>query len=426
MKQLVCKYLIKNNINNIRVIVAVSGGPDSIALLNILNSLKLDFSIDLEAAYLNHGIRSIEENISDYDLIYKQCELLKIKLHVKNLDHGAIESQARQHKLSVEAIARRERYSFFNSLYTDKYLIALGHNRDDQVETQIMRFFQGSSVEGLTGIKDYRDNIIRPLISVHKKDIYNYLSENNIEYNIDSTNLCNDYLRNRIRNELIPLVSSIFPGYDSSLGKVEEHLYQLNSLAEKAYQRLNWEKDENGHYVKYNDFIKLPILLKEKEIFKIFNNTYDGNVKDFRLPRRFLKSLDKSRYRNNETVLKGYGFVLKRVDCKLLWMKDDSLDLFFKMRIAKPGAYSNSNHIFTISNSSGEVYIEGLDYPFSIRSCISGYPEMQILKKKNVSLADLKKIIILEKNNEPYAIIYKKEILFKKSQTGCGIYFKNT
>lgn len=426
MKQLVRDYLKKNGIHNTKVIVAVSGGPDSIALLSILDSVKLDFFIDLEAAYLDHGIRNENENKSDYTLIKTLCEELNIKLHVKNIGYGIIESEAEQHKLSVEAIARRERYSFFNSLYNSQYFIALGHNRDDQIETQIMRFFQGSSVDGLTGIKDFRENIIRPLISAPKKEIYSYLSEHNIKYNVDSTNLSNVYLRNRVRNELLPIVKNIFPGYDRALSNIENNLYQLKTLVDGAYHDIGWINEENNYYTNYNEFIELPCYLREKEIFNIFDKTYDGVIKDFRLPRRFLKPLSKNSFKNNELILKGYGFILKRVGSRLVWLKDEINELYYKIQVTGPGTYKNSFYSFNISDSGNGNYIDGLTYPFSIRNPISGYSEMRIIKKRNISVNELQKIIILEKNNKLCAIIYKNEIIYKQSLVDSGIYLEFT
>lgn len=415
MKQQVSDYLQNKSISDTKIVVAVSGGPDSIALLYILNELKPEFNLELEAAYVNHGIRSESENLIDYELIVTHCSGLDIKLNVKNIPNGYIERQSEITKNSIEAIARDERYSYFNSLCDSNSLIALGHNRDDQIETQIMRFFQGSSIEGLIGIKSERANIIRPLISISKDQIYDYLSQHNITFSIDSTNLSDLYLRNKIRNKLVPIIKEIFPGYDNSLKKIECNMKQYCSYVDVITNDLKWFNKNNNLCVDYYDFISLPVFLREKEIFKIFNKTYKGNVKDFRLPKRFLNSLNRDQYGNNKIVLSGYGFCLKRENNNLIWIQDTQDNIYFNIKITGQGTYTNSSHQFVITEDNVGINVPCMKYPFVIRGCIKGYPEMKIIKRNKLIANDTKNIIILEKNNSLCAIIYKKEIIYRTS-----------
>lgn len=319
MTDTVKRFLKNNNIHSRKIIVAVSGGPDSVFLLKILSDLRKKLSLDLMCAYVNHGIRSYEENQKDYLLVSRLCTCLKIELKVKVFPQGYLENKSKQEKTSLEAAARECRYKFFNELADETSLIAVAHNRDDQIETQIMRFFQGSSYEGLLGIRSLRDNIIRPIISLEKSDILEYLKTNNISYNIDTTNNDSDFLRNKVRNQLIPAINEIFPAYKKSLYKYELELLSIKDYLEARVVDLNWTFDNNIYYASYDQFISLSLLERKREIFRIFDLSYSGDKQSYRLPSRFLKPLEKELFKNKEIVLEGHGFRLVRNNTMLQW-----------------------------------------------------------------------------------------------------------
>lgn len=312
-------FLILNNIRNKKILVAISGGPDSVFLLYALNSLKNEFELKLEAGYVNHGIRSKNENLLDYSLIKDYCLKLDVKLYKKDFETGEILKLVKLKKSSSEAISRDLRYSFFNSIISKEHLIALGHNRDDQVETQIMRFFQGSSYEGLIGIKSIRDNLIRPLLDIDKTDILSYLDQNSIPYNIDKTNNELDYLRNKIRNSLIPLIKDVFPSYKSALLNLENEIDDITSFVNNNRKILLWKATDNSYVTNYSKFISLPEIFRREEIFNIFDKTYRGETNSYRLPKRFLKPLHKDIFKNGEIILEGHGFRLIRKSELLIW-----------------------------------------------------------------------------------------------------------
>ncbi len=197
---------------NDRVIVAVSGGPDSVALSFILNRLKKKWRLWLHLAHLNHMIRKDE---ADTDTLFVQKLAKRLRLPV-TCERKRVEDFAKRARLSVEEAARKLRYDFFLKLAKQEGAskIALGHNQDDQAETVLMRFLRGSGLSGLRGMPAKRESggrlIIRPLIEVGRREILHFLSAKNVPFRTDSSNLKNLYFRNRIRNELLPSLEKSF------------------------------------------------------------------------------------------------------------------------------------------------------------------------------------------------------------------------
>jgi tRNA(Ile)-lysidine synthase len=192
-----------------RVVVGVSGGPDSVALLHILNSLKEIYKIDLHVAHLEHGIRGAE-SVKDMKFVKDLCESLSIRMTSRQEKTEEIAKATNQ---SVEATARKLRYSFFQEVLesTKSSRIATGHNANDQAETLILNLLRGSGMAGLVGIRPAMEGrIIRPLIESTRSDIEEYLKGKGIAYKTDSTNSDNRFERNRVRQVLIPMLEKEF------------------------------------------------------------------------------------------------------------------------------------------------------------------------------------------------------------------------
>ena len=192
-----------------KVIVAVSGGPDSTCLLYILNDIKDKIGITLVGAHLNHCLR---EGDAEKDELYakKTCESLNIEFYSKKVDVHRI---AAQKNLSCEMAGREERYQFFRELLIslDANKVALAHNANDQAETVLMRIMRGTGIEGMVGIKPVRDKIyVRPILHLSRKEIEKYCEDNAISPRIDKSNLENIYARNKVRLELIPYMEQNF------------------------------------------------------------------------------------------------------------------------------------------------------------------------------------------------------------------------
>ena len=190
---------------NDRILVGLSGGPDSIFLLYILHNY---FNNQLIIAHINHKLRGIDSDL-DEKFIRTISQKLKIPLYIIRED---VKKLSTKNKKSIEEVGRDVRFSFFNKILKVENFnkIALGHNLDDNVETILINFIKGSGMKGLIGIPEKRDNIIHPIINIKKEEILKYLEENKIEYRIDKTNFETDYLRNKVRNYLLPIIEKEF------------------------------------------------------------------------------------------------------------------------------------------------------------------------------------------------------------------------
>ncbi len=206
------------------VIAAVSGGPDSVALLHVLISLASEYELTLSVAHLNHGLRGSESDAEE-QLVRQLSKERGISCSVKRIDLQALRKCDRR-KCSLEDIGRQERYEFFTALAAEigASRIALGHHREDQAETVLMNFIRGSGLEGLKGIRPVRDGcFIRPLLEVSRKDILDFLQAEHLPFLEDSSNSEDHFLRNRIRHHMIPLLQELYnPRIIDTLNRLAE------------------------------------------------------------------------------------------------------------------------------------------------------------------------------------------------------------
>ncbi|MEW6586075.1 MAG: tRNA lysidine(34) synthetase TilS [Nitrospirota bacterium] len=203
-----------------RVLVGLSGGADSVCLLHILNHLKVRLKLELHALYVDHGLRP-EETPAEIAFCRKFCEGLSVPFMKKAVD---VKSFAEEQGLNKQEAARELRYRRLeeaaSEINADK--IALAHTADDQLETVIMRFLRGSGSAGLAGIPPVRKNIIRPLIGTERREIERFIRENNLEYTVDSSNLKEDYARNKVRLSVIPMLKELNPHVIETLSRTAE------------------------------------------------------------------------------------------------------------------------------------------------------------------------------------------------------------
>ncbi len=203
------------------VLVALSGGPDSVALLHILSRLRRSMKLSLRAVYINHGLRP-EAAAREERFCARLCKKLKVELDIVREDVPVLAGRARK---STEETARDLRYRLFDRLAGEHQCdrIALGHHADDNVETILFRIIRGTGKRGLGGIPIRRDKIIRPLLYVTKQEILAYLKKEKLRYCIDLSNCSFDYTRNYIRNELLPLIrKELNPAVDRALLNLAE------------------------------------------------------------------------------------------------------------------------------------------------------------------------------------------------------------
>ena len=205
-----------------KVLVGLSGGPDSVCLLHVLHRLKDRLALDLAALYIDHGLRP-DETRAEIEFCSQLCGELSVDFLDRPID---VRTYAKEHGSNLQEAARELRYMTFESVAYEigAKKIALGHTVNDQLETFFMRMFRGSGPRGLSGIPPGRGMIIRPLLDVDREDIENYLKQENKSFIMDSSNLKKDYLRNKLRLELIPEMKRMAPHITQSIARTMDIL----------------------------------------------------------------------------------------------------------------------------------------------------------------------------------------------------------
>ncbi len=251
------------------VLVGLSGGADSVMLLTALYALKDENGFKLSAAHVNHGIRG-ESAKMDCAFCENLCEKLNIPFHKIFYDIPLISKEL---KTSEENAGRIKRYEYFNELSkTFGYnKIAVAHNMNDSVETVIMNMIRGSSLNGLCGIKPVNKNVVRPIYNISREEIEKYLSDHDINYRIDETNLLNDYNRNKIRNNVLKEMSQINPSVVKTIFSNLGNLRQDDEYISNRAKLLGCVKEENGDVIiDKNIYDSEDISIKKRIIFDAY------------------------------------------------------------------------------------------------------------------------------------------------------------
>ncbi len=223
------------------IVVGVSGGPDSIALLYCLNKFKDLLKYKIVCAHINHLIR--KDSTDDEKFVENVCQNLNIPFYKKREN---IIELSKKLKKGTEETGREVRYNFFDEVLKKEGAnkIAIAHNKNDNAETIILNLTRGSGLNGLEGIQPIEYNkYIRPFIDISRKEIENYCDKYNLQPRIDSTNKENIYNRNIIRNEVLPILRQINPNIEESLSRISKIVKEenefVNSYTEKVYKAIS-------------------------------------------------------------------------------------------------------------------------------------------------------------------------------------------
>ena len=218
-----------------KYIVALSGGADSVSLLFVLKHLEHELGIGVEAAHCNFHLRGAE-SVRDEEFCKQLCERLSVPLHLIHFDTQAY---ADLHRVSIEMAARDLRYGYFENLRRDIEAqdICVAHHRDDSVETVLLNLVRGTGLRGLRGIQPRNGNIIRPLLSLSREDIVQYLDALGESYVTDSTNLHNDVKRNKIRLDVMPLLRELNPSVSQSIFESSLRVGEALKVFDEAMKR---------------------------------------------------------------------------------------------------------------------------------------------------------------------------------------------
>lgn len=274
-----------------KIVLGVSGGPDSIAMLDILKDLRNKFEFEIYVCHLNHMIRG-QDAINDQKYVEQYCNKNQIEFFTKNVN--IIEISNNQ-KIGTEECGRNARYNFFEEILekTKSNKIATAHNKNDNAETVLMHLLRGSGISGLKGIKPIRNNkFIKPLIECDRKEIEEYCKQKNLNPCIDKTNFENTYTRNKIRNIVIPYIKKEFnPNIIETLFRLSEVVSSedefLDRITQKEFENIVLLENEHQIDLKLKEFNLLDnviknrlILLTTKKIFGTVNGIEKINIDD--------------------------------------------------------------------------------------------------------------------------------------------------
>ena len=267
------------------IVSAVSGGSDSVFMLEMLLAIKDDYDLKIIVSHVNHGLRGAEAQ-RDEDFVKKLAEKNGLIYEVEHIDMAGY---AKEHSLTCEEAGRKLRYLFFEEI-KEKYKadkVAIAHNENDVAETTFLNIFRGTGLDGLESIPLRRDFYIRPILCFEKSEILDFLKENNIHYVDDSTNFTNDYKRNMIRNEIIPFIKKNFnENIVSSMSRLasiakENNLYLEDIINDKYIDIVKDNTIDRDGFNNLNHYEKTLVLRKFlRENLNYLNNISKDNIED--------------------------------------------------------------------------------------------------------------------------------------------------
>lgn len=416
-----------------KLLVAVSGGMDSMVLVHLFQKLQLNFAI----AHCNFQLRGTESD-GDENFVTTYAEQNNITCFITKFDTS---NYSEENKLSTQVAARNLRYSWFNEILEQEnfdYIIT-AHHADDVVETFMINLSRGTGLDGLTGIPSQNGNIIRPMLPFSRKEIEDYVSENNLQWREDSSNASDKYLRNKIRHHVVPVFKEINESFLQSFQNTLEHLNQEQSLANDAvqmvYEKVVSEENEQlkiniSALIQYKNYKAYLYQWLHKFGFSAWNDVY--NLVE--------SQSGKQIFSENYILLKDRGFLIlsgkESVDFKEIIVNSITEKTNFPLNftLCNLSNISNQNKNVIFVNKSK------LQFPLTIRKWKEGdyfYPSGMQGKKKlskyfkdeKFTLFQKKEAWILESNNQIVWIIgYRSDERFKieeTTQTQIKIEFNN-
>ena len=268
---------------NDKIVVGVSGGPDSITLLECLNKYKEKLGIEIIVAHINHLIR--EDSTEDEQYVENVCKNKNIKCYIKREN---VLSLAKNKKIGTEEAGRKVRYEFFDEVLKKEKAnkIAIAHNMNDNAETILLNLSRGTGLNGLEGIQSFEYNkYIRPLINISREEIEAYAEKNKLNPRIDYTNQENIYKRNKIRNELLPYLKSLNPNIIQNLSRLSKIIKEENTYIKKQtetiYNKIIVKDEKNLGKIELDvkEFNKMELTMKKHLIIKCIQETV-GNSRN--------------------------------------------------------------------------------------------------------------------------------------------------
>ena len=270
----VIHFLQKYNIEKgSSVIAACSGGPDSITLVSVLAELE-SYDFKIICAYYDHGLRERTAIEGDINAVSETAGRYGLKMETGASAEGRLKNDAERDRLSLEEAARNARYSFLYGLL-ERYqadFVATGHTIDDNAETVLMRLLRNAGTGGLSGIPERNDRIIRPLSMVRREDVEAYVLAHGLRVSEDETNSENVFLRNRVRNRIMPAVREVIPEYRENLKQISEKIRIDNEyISGEAAKELKWKAASGGFSIDKEIFYAADRVLRIRSVTAMIN-----------------------------------------------------------------------------------------------------------------------------------------------------------
>ncbi|AGT42673.1 tRNA lysidine(34) synthetase TilS [Treponema pedis] len=395
------------------LLLAVSGGADSIGMLYAVSELRENLNCNLFVVTVNHNIRSKNESLGDVLFVSDFCKNLKIPVQcfISEFKENEVMLTASIRKGGIEEAARFLRYREFEKLSerVGADYILTAHNKNDYYETVLMRLFQGADSQSISGIAEERGKFIRPMLDISRSEIEDFLKSNGIVWREDLSNFDQVYLRNRIRHSLIPALNMVFDGWQTGLGttlkKLDEESRFIMACYEEKKASLNsswsFEKEKNEVVADFYFFKNLETVFKIRFIEEGLLLIKDTG----RIPYSVIKKL--SEINETETEIYSGGFYIEKKDSKIRLLKKsqpkkdktvrsymiwvDKPCTFFLPEISEEPfeIYSENGKLFLKSNADGGNEVGPFTPPFCIRSRQAG----DVIKTKSGSEKHIKKIL---------------------------------
>lgn len=330
------KYCITNKLieKGDRIVVGVSGGPDSLCLLSLLNSLKDKYELRLIVVHINHSLR--EEADFEENYVKEIATKLNLNFFSKKVD---INMLSKERKCSTEEVARNVRYEFFREVLekTNSNKIAVAHNKNDNAETVLMNIIRGSGNTGVSGIDNKNNDIIRPLICIDRDEIEKYCEEKSLTTMIDKTNFETVYTRNKVRNLVIPMLKEINPDIIESLNRFSEIVRDeeefIEEYAEEIYNKIVIH-NEDELYIEKDELLKLKVGLKRR-ILRMAIYEFNKSLKDvsFKTVNNAIDEIEHSQNGNIIKIVPGVKIFVQYNKLKFIKEKIEIEDYIYELNI---------------------------------------------------------------------------------------------
>jgi tRNA(Ile)-lysidine synthase len=404
MFQKIAAFIDKNNLlqRNRAVIVALSGGVDSVTLLDVLQKLEYE----CVAAHCNFQLRGAESE-RDEQFVRELCHKKNITLFVRQFETRQF---ARAKNISIEMAARELRYRWFEHLLVqiNAQAIAVAHHSDDNVETFLLNIIRGTGLKGLCGISAKNGNVVRPLLNVNRADIEDYIKVNHLDFVTDSTNLKNNFKRNKIRNELLPLLRTINPSVQNTILEEINIFKGIYKTYENAVENI-----KNQILEFENNTVKIHInkLLEQKNATNILFETVKNYGFNFTQTENIIAALNstsgKMFYNKNHKLIIDREFIFIKENelntVKNNYFIDSDCNEIINPIHLKLKKYTKKNDFILIKNRNTiQIDYNKITFPLELRKWKNSdwfYPFGMKMRKKLSDFFINNKLSILDKSD---------------------------